>query len=105
MKYIAWILLALAPGSALASEELNALRAATGNSPWALDFEVSQVISGTFSQNEYIRQSSDYVGQTFRLGLSLNDLNVFEQSVHISIQSSADVEWTSPTHGGRRDSL
>ena len=103
MKYLAWFLLAFAPFYALAAEEPTVHHSKQNTDNWSLSFGLSQVIgSGTFSQNEYVRGSNDYVGQSFSLGFSYVGLEVLEQPVRLSVNSSMDVEWTAPTHGGRR---
>ena len=103
MKYLAWFLLAFAPFYALAAEEPTVHHSKQNIDNWSLNFGLSQVIgSGTFSQNEYVRGSNDYVGQSFRLGFSYAGLEILEQPVRLSLNSSMDVEWTAPTHGGRR---
>ena len=103
MKYVAWFLLVFGPVYAAAAQDVTAQETKQERSDWSLNFGLSQVIgSGTFSQNQYVRNSSDYVGQSFSLGLAYRGMNLFEQPVTFSIQSSSDIEWTAPTHGGRR---
>ncbi len=103
MKYFAWFLLAFMPLCALAADETTVHQSKRGLDNWSLSFGLSQVIgSGSFSQNEYIRASNDYVGQSFNLGFAYKGLEILEQPIQLSLKSSMDLEWTAPTHGGRR---
>ena len=103
MKYVAWFLLVFGPVYAAAAQGVTAQETKQERSDWSLNFGLSQVIgSGTFSHNEYVRSSSDYVGQSLNLGLAYRGLHLFEQPVTLSVRSSLDIEWTAPTHGGRR---
>lgn len=104
MKYLAWIALAFLPFSAFASDT-TAFENSEPKPPegWSLEFGWSQVVgSGTFSSNSFTRSSSDYVGQFFEVGASYSALDLFGKSLRLSVGTSLDVEFTSPTHGGRR---
>lgn len=104
MKYIAWLALAFLPFSAFGAEQtVSDIDTNGSKAPWSLNFGWSQVVgSGTFSGDSHVRAVSDYVGQSFELGVSYTGLEVLDNQLDLSIRSSMDVEFTAPTHGGRR---
>ncbi|MBT6179381.1 MAG: hypothetical protein HOI23_19210 [Deltaproteobacteria bacterium] len=104
MKYLAWIALAFLPFSAFASDATNLEQSdPSTRDAWSFHFDWAQVVgSGTFASNSFTRSSSDYVGQSFGIGLSYDALELQGKSLRLSLGTSVDIEFTAPTHGGLR---
>lgn len=92
------------PAIAVASEDpIQAEVTNSWNDDWSLEFSWAQVIgSGSFSANSHVRAVSDYVGQSLGLSVSYQGLTWGEQSISLSLATSVDLEFSAPTHGGRR---